>query len=202
MFVLTDVAGPIVRITPDEVHILDSEYWETVYSKAGRVDKYDWMSVRFGNDTSVLSTGPDALHRVRRNALNPFFSRKRIIDLQGIIRQKVNVFLSKVQDAKKSGDPITISRGYMAFAEDVIMQYTFAHDYNHLETPSWNPILHDPFVAVSISGNMSLQFPWVPKFLNSLPQSWLVKLEPLYAMVFKMQNASSTPKTAIYKYAC
>ena len=152
------------------------------------------MSIRFGNDTSVLTTAPDALHRVRRNALNPFFSRKRIIDLQGIIREKLNIFLSRVQQAKKSGDPITISRGYMAFAEDVIMQYTFAHDYDHLQTPGWNPILHDPFVAVSITGNLALQLPWLPKVLNSLPQAWLAKLEPLYALIFKMQNVSTLLK--------
>jgi hypothetical protein len=34
-------AGPIVRITPDEVHILDSDFWDTIFTKAGRVDKYD-----------------------------------------------------------------------------------------------------------------------------------------------------------------
>jgi len=58
----------------------------------------------------------------------------------------------------------------MAFAEDVIMQYCFAHDYNSLEAPNWTPILHGPFQAVGISGNMSLQFPLVPKILNGLPQ--------------------------------
>ncbi|KAK5054451.1 hypothetical protein LTR84_001341 [Exophiala bonariae] len=180
--------GPIVRITPDEVHILDSDFWETIFTKAGRVDKYDWLSGRFGNENSVLSTGPDDLHRTRRNALNPFFSRKKIIELQGVIRQKLKLLLSKVQEYQDSGAPFAINRGYMAFAEDVIMQYCFAHDYNSLDAPNWNPILHDPFRAVSISGNMSLQFPLLPKILNTLPQSWLVKLEPSYALVFQMQR--------------
>ncbi|KIW83157.1 hypothetical protein Z517_02401 [Fonsecaea pedrosoi CBS 271.37] len=180
--------GPIVRITPDEVHILDSDFWDTIYTKAGRVDKYSWMSGRFGNENSVLSTAPDELHRIRRNALNPFFSRKRIIDLQVIIRKKLNHLIAKAREYQQSGAPAVISRGYMALAEDVIMEYCFAHDYNSLDIPEWTPILHDPFRAVSISGNLSLQFPMVPKILNCLPQSWLVKLEPLYALVFKMQR--------------
>ncbi|RVX68772.1 hypothetical protein B0A52_07658 [Exophiala mesophila] len=185
---LHDKYGPIVRITPDELHILDSDYWETAFTKAGRVDKYDWLSARFGNENSVLSTAPAELHRVRREALNPFFSRKRIIHLQAIIRSKLNILIAKVGEASKAKTPLTISRGYMAFAEDVIMQYCFAHDYNALNTPEWKPILHDPFQAVSISGNMSLQFPLLPKVLNQLPQNWLVKLEPLYALVFRMQR--------------
>jgi len=179
-----------VRITPDEVHILDSDFWETIFTKAGRVDKYEWLSGRFGNENSVLSTGPDELHRTRRNALNPFFSRKRIIELQGVVRQKLKLLLRKVQEYQDSGAPFAINRGYMAFAEDVIMQYCFANDYNSLDVPNWNPILHDPFQAVSISGNLSLQFPLLPKILNTLPQSWLVKLEPLYALVFQMQRVS------------
>ena len=179
-----------MRITPDEVHILDSDFWETIFTKAGRVDKYEWLSGRFGNENSVLSTGPDELHRTRRNALNPFFSRKRIIELQGVVRQKLKLLLRKVQEYQDSGAPFAINRGYMAFAEDVIMQYCFANDYNSLDVPNWNPILHDPFQAVSISGNLSLQFPLLPKILNTLPQSWLVKLEPLYALVFQMQRVS------------
>lgn len=180
--------GPIVRITPDEIHILDSDFWDTIFTKAGRVDKYEWMSGRFGNDTSVLTTAPDSLHRVRRNALNPFFSRKRIIDLQGIIRKKLHILIKKVAEFERADAPVAINRGYMAFAEDVIMQYCFAHDYNSLEAPGWSPILHDPFEAVCISGNMALQFPWFPKIMNALPQSWLVKLEPLYALIFRMQG--------------
>jgi hypothetical protein len=98
--------------------------------------------------------------------------------------------MTKIQEYQDSGAPFPINRGYMAFAEDVIMQYCFAYDYNSLDAPNWKPILHDPFQAVSISGNMSLQFPLLPKILNTLPQSWLIKLEPIYALVFQMQRVS------------
>lgn len=158
------------------------------------------MAPRFGNENSVLSTAPDELHRIRRNALNPFFSRKRIIDLQVIIRQKLNHLIANVRAHRKSGAPLTISRGYMALAEDVIMQYCFAHDYNSLDAPDEKPILHDPFRAVSISGNMSLQFPLMPKILNGLPQSWLVKLEPLYALVFDMQRVGHPDHLSPFNY--
>ena len=46
------------------------------------------------------------------------------------------------------------------------------------------------FMAASMSGHLSLQYPWVPKVLFALPESILVKIEPLYALVFRMQAVS------------
>lgn len=188
--------GPIVRITPDELHILDADFWETLFTKAGRVDKYAWMSSRFGNDTSVLTTAPSDLHRVRRNALNPFFSHQRILSLQDIIHEKLSIFIDQVREYSKSGAPMTISSGYMAFSEDVIMHYCFGYDYNSLRKPDWTPILHDSFAAVSITGNMALQFPLIPKIMNAFPEGWIKKLDPLYSLIFRMQNV------VLFLFAC
>ncbi|CRG92056.1 Sterol 26-hydroxylase, mitochondrial [Talaromyces islandicus] len=182
------VSGRIVRIAPDEVHILDADFWETLFSRAGRVDKYSWMSNRFGNETSVLTTAAHDLHRVRRNALNPYFSRQRILGLQHTIRQKLSIFVSQIREHANAGMPVTINRGYMAFSEDVIMHYCFGYDYDTLRKPAWTPALHDAFAAVCIAGNMALQFPIVPKVMNALPQAWVEKLDPLYALIFRMQN--------------
>ncbi|RDW92711.1 cytochrome P450 [Aspergillus mulundensis] len=180
--------GPIIRIAPDELHILDADLWETIYTKAGRVDKYAWMSGRFGNDTSVLTTAPDDLHRIRRNALNPFFSRQHILGLQDIIRQKLDTLIGRVEEYKALNAPMPIHRGFMAFSEDVIMQYCFGHDYSAVGEDGWAPTLHDAFMNVTIAGNTALHFPLVPKIMNALPQAWIEKLDPVYAPIFRMQR--------------
>ncbi|KIX97625.1 uncharacterized protein Z520_06403 [Fonsecaea multimorphosa CBS 102226] len=179
--------GPIVRIVPDEIHIQDSQFYDTLYAKAGRVDKYDWMAGRFGCDTSVFTTGPDELHRIRRGALNPLFSRARIVDLQTIIRQKINLLLERIREFRDEEKVLPINRAFMALTGDVVMEYCFSMAYDHLKLPNFEKTLHEPFMAASISGHLSLQCPWVPKLLFSLPESVLVKIEPLYALVFRMQ---------------
>ena len=78
------------------------------------------MSGRFGCDTSVFTTGPDELHRIRRVALNPLFSRARIVDLQGIIRHNINVLLDRFRGFQKDGRVLPINRGYMALTGDVV----------------------------------------------------------------------------------
>ncbi|EXJ95644.1 hypothetical protein A1O1_00766 [Capronia coronata CBS 617.96] len=179
--------GPIVRIVPDELHIQDSEFYDTVYTKAGRVDKYDWMAGRFGCDTSVFTTGPDELHRIRRGALNPLFSRARIVDLQTIIRTKIDILLDRIREFQRDNKVLPINRAFMALTGEVVMEYCFSISYGHLKLPNFEKTLHEPFMAASISGHLSLQCPWVPKMLSMLPESILVKIEPLYALVFRMQ---------------
>jgi hypothetical protein len=183
----TVLSGPIVRIVPDELHIQDSQFYETLYTKAGRVDKYDWMSGRFGCDTSVFTTAPDDLHRLRRGALNPLFSRARILDLQIIIREKIGILTERIREFQKNSKVLPLNRAFMALTGDVVMQYCFSISYDHLKLPNFEKTLHEPFMAASISGHLSLQCPWVPKILFALPESILVKIEPLYALVFRMQ---------------
>ena len=64
-------AGPIVRVTPDEIHIKDSDFWEELYVKSPGADKHEWAAGRFGNDGSIITTPSYAFHRRRRAALNP-----------------------------------------------------------------------------------------------------------------------------------
>ena len=59
--------------------------------------------------------------------------------------------------------------------------------YEHLKLRDFEKTLHEPFMAASISGHLSLQCPWVPKILFALPESILGRIEPLYALVFRMQ---------------
>ncbi|KAL2808886.1 cytochrome P450 [Aspergillus granulosus] len=180
--------GPVVRIAPDELHFIDADLWETFFTKAGRVDKYDWLSSRFGNDTSVLATAPDSIHRVRRSALNPLFSRQRILGLQDATRKKLNILIGRMENARAIQAPVEIRRGFGAFSEDVIMQYSFGHDYDSLNKEGWTPILHDSFMGVSIFGNTALHFPLLPKLMNALPESWIESLDPLYGLIFRMQR--------------
>jgi hypothetical protein len=145
------------------------------------------MAGRFGCDTSVFTTGSDELHRVRRGALNPLFSRARIVDLQAIIQQKIDLLLERIREFRDSEKVLPLNRAFMALTGDVVMQYCFSISYDHLRLPNFDKTLHEPFMAASISGHLSLQCPWVPKVLFALPESILVKIEPLYALVFKMQ---------------
>ena len=49
--------GPIVRISPFELHINDQEYYDELYSGSSKKrDKYEWAARLFGNSASMLGT--------------------------------------------------------------------------------------------------------------------------------------------------
>ena len=51
------LTGPIVRISPYELHINDPDYYDELYSGGSKKrDKYEWAAKLFGNSGSMLGT--------------------------------------------------------------------------------------------------------------------------------------------------
>lgn len=157
--------GPIVRITPFEIHIKDPTFWDTLYVKHNKSSKYEWMSGRFGNADSVFSTSDHALHKMRRAPLNYMFSRKAIMNFEPIVQKKLEIFCRGLEKFKETGSVCTIEEAFSAFAGDVVMNYSFGWDYDHLSLLSDGiaDSFHKPFMANTAFGHVTLQFPWVPE---------------------------------------
>jgi cytochrome P450 len=146
-------------VTPDELHIDDSDYWEQLYSQTARYDKYEWLAGRFGNNSSVFTTSNHELHRIRRAVLNPLFSRRSILNFQPVIRQKVDLLCEVFAKYKDSGLAFDINKAWSAFAGDIICEYAFGFGYNHLESPDFETSFHACFMALCQFSNLALQFP-------------------------------------------
>lgn len=57
-------------MTPHELHIRDSRFFDDFYGKNLHLDKEGW-DVRFGTEGGVLTTVNAAFHKRRRAALSP-----------------------------------------------------------------------------------------------------------------------------------
>jgi hypothetical protein len=68
---LTVLEGPIIRITPDELHVNDPAFYDILFNKNPKSVKNPWFNPRFGNESGVFSTCDAAHHKLRRGALNP-----------------------------------------------------------------------------------------------------------------------------------
>ena len=183
--------GPIIRITPEELHIQDSEYFEQFYVKSGRMDKYQWMSGRFGTEEAFFMTAPDDLHRLRRAALNPFFSKKRITEFQPVIRKKIAKLCQKIMQFHEKGSEFHWHKAMTAYAGDVISEYSYARSYDHLDSPGFSETYYEPMHAACEAGALTLQFPWLWWLMNSLPDVVVLKLQPLLYLLIKLQRVSA-----------
>ncbi|KIX09391.1 uncharacterized protein Z518_00470 [Rhinocladiella mackenziei CBS 650.93] len=177
--------GPIVRINPYELHVSDSEFWDTLYGP-GRVDKYHYFSNRLNIPRSIFSTPDYNLHKLRKAPLLPLFSKKRISDFQPVIREKLDILCSKIDKYVAGGGPFAINRALTAFSGDVITTYVFGQSYRHLESPDFKETFHEPFMAASEVGHVALQFKWLYPLMNSLPEWLVLKMQPQIFLVLQL----------------
>ena len=173
------LAGPIIRITPTELHIDDPDYYEVLYERAGRRDRYSYFAARFGGATDTFSTIPHELHRNRRKPLNPMFSAQRISQFQPVIRSMVGKLCSKFDELKKSGEVFLLDRAMMALSTDIITQYAFAKSYGQLDVPLFAETMHDALVACYVVGHFALHFPIVFPILDSFPDWFTLMVQPV-----------------------
>ncbi|KAJ9609338.1 hypothetical protein H2200_005665 [Cladophialophora chaetospira] len=177
--------GPIVRINPYELHVADSEFWDTLYGP-GRVDKYDYFMNRQNIPRSIFATPDHNLHKLRKSPLLPLFSKKRISDFQPVIREKLDILCSKIDQYVANGGHFPINRAMTAFSGDVITTYVFGQSYQHLESPDFKDTFHEPFMAASESGHVALQFKWVYPLMEALPEWLVLKVQPQIYLILQL----------------
>lgn len=119
------------------------------------------MAGRFGNELSLFTTAKSGLHKIRRGALNPMFSRRNILRFEPEISKMVDRMCKNMEHYKDSGEPLRINNAYSALAGDVITEYCFGFNYGHLNSDNFAVSFHNSFMAVSRFGHTALQFPWI-----------------------------------------
>jgi cytochrome P450 len=190
-------AGPIVRITPEELHIKDPEYFDKLYDRRARRDKFEYFNGRFATCSSGLTTSKHELHRMRREALNPMFSRQRILKFQPTIREKLEILCRQIAKYKDTGKPLRLHDAFAALAADVITEYAFGKSYDHLESPDFRENFNEAFHASSQTGPFNIQFPWLIPLMTSLPDQWVIKMQPLFAQILTVRRVCILRATTI-----
>ncbi|KAF4632094.1 hypothetical protein G7Y89_g6036 [Cudoniella acicularis] len=151
--------GPIIRINPHELHISDPDFYSVVFSGAACRDKYEWYCAQFG-------TVSHDLHRLRRQALSPLFSKASITRLQPVMASLVEKFCARVQDFKISGQPVN----------------------NHLDSADFSPMWCETVKNTAAMTKWTKQFPWLFPIFKALPDKAVGVLNPGLLLVLNIQH--------------
>lgn len=109
--------GPIIRITPDELHVNDVGFLDTIYSSSPR-DKYSYQLKTMRVPGSVGAAISHHVHRKRRDALSPFFTKKNILYLEPVITQKVEQLCQLVGKHADEKTPFNLSNVLFGFCNE------------------------------------------------------------------------------------
>ncbi|KAF2107670.1 cytochrome P450 [Lophiotrema nucula] len=173
---LHDIYGPILRVTPHEIHIRDSRFFQQFYTGSHRLNKYGWDK-RFGSADGLLPTVHWEHHKRRRAALSSMFSRQSILNFIHIIHRHIDTLSVRMQEFEARKEPMNLTLAFPALTGDIIMDYFFGFNYAQLKHPEFESF-HEAFMKVGAMGHLATQFPAIFPIMNSLPDAITGWLEP------------------------
>ncbi|KAL7652954.1 hypothetical protein ACMYSQ_007697 [Aspergillus niger] len=179
--------GPIVRINPEELHIETSTFYDELYAPGGKKKRNlnPQFEHQFGAPNSTFATVDHDLHRMRRSALSPFFSKASVRRLQPVIWEKVDKLLRRLDEFKNTGQPVRMDIAYAAFTNDVIMEYSFNHSRDRLQKPDFGEPAQEAVLAMSKVVHWMKHYHWLI-YLAQLIPPWIVSwISPTVANVLE-----------------
>ena len=187
-------AGPIIRISPEELHVRDPEWYDELMSTSIRPrDKSESFAGRSGRD-SIFGTVQHDHHRVRRGALSPFFSKKSISAIEPLIQSKVDLLCTALgeyapggTDEGRAGKEVELGVAYMSLTLDIISHYAFGKSYGLLELPGFSQKWKDVVEKVMESFALVRNLPWVPELLKKLPMPITKMIDTGMAFYLQME---------------
>ena len=178
-----------MRVSPIEVSLSDPDNYDRIYYQQTRYTKAPEMYVMFGAKTSALVTESNELYRIRRSAMNPFFSRKRVLDLEDVVQSKVKKLVDRLATELEAGKPVDLHYGFRAISVDVATDYAFGLCYDLLHKDNFGMEFNQMVREFTKGMWIFEQFPFVLNFVLAIPPAWGTHLgEPLasYAAFVKV----------------
>ncbi|KAI1810301.1 cytochrome P450 monooxygenase-like protein [Poronia punctata] len=161
--------GPIVRIGPNEIHLSDPSHLEEIYRVGTQYSKDPAFYGAFGNPNSSFTTASNELHRLRRSGLNAFFSQRMVLELEGIVHEKTELLLSRLQEALDSGAEIDMHHGFRAVSVDVVTDYAFGQCYDLLKQSDLGLRFFTLMHKIGPAAWIFRQWPWIKPITMSIP---------------------------------
>lgn len=171
--------GPIVRISPDVLHVNDANFIEQLYPQSLliRRERAQTFLNMFAEHLSVLPTRDHHLHRQRRAVLSRFFSQQNVRRLVPVINDTLKDLPDRMEGWGKGDSPIVLNVAYRAATKDVIQAYALGESQRCLHMEDCNVDFFKTLKADRLT-HFSVHFHWWLNLMYLLPVRVLTALSP------------------------
>lgn len=160
-----------MRISPEEIHLADPENYERLHHIGSKApSKAPYFYDAFGLKTAAFGTTSNELHRIRRSAIGPAFSRKACLQLESIVQEKAAKLVRRMNVLLDEGKSVDLHHGFRALSVDVITDFSFDNDYKQLDSPTFGTDYYEMSSELITRGWVLQAFPFL------LPLSELITL--------------------------
>ncbi|KAH8803014.1 cytochrome P450 [Xylogone sp. PMI_703] len=168
--------GPIVRISPDEIHVNDPEFIDQLYGGPGKRRNKGQRTINgLSASPTVLGSQNHDLHKSRRAAVSPFFSKQNIRRLDPTIDNVLARIFDQLDAHIKTKQPINMSMLYRAATRDIISEYAFGDDGTCPIREDLNEPYFQAYHEMVINWHIGCYFPWIGHLLRKIPP-WAVAM--------------------------
>ena len=136
---------------------------------------------------SVFASIPHELHRKRRAALNNFFSKASVRQIEPTVRDIVVQLLNRMDICGRSGEILPLNMIFKAVTSDIITRYSFGKSTNYVTREDYNRAYFEIFENTYPFVHLFFQFGWIAPIMSSLPIAVAVRLMPGIASLFKLR---------------
>ncbi|KAL7787160.1 cytochrome P450 [Trichoderma ceciliae] len=171
--------GPIVRVTPNEVHFDDPDFHDVIYPSRGkRINKPEFVAVRAGTPGSIVATVDHDIHRRRRNALNSFFSGSSVRRLEPIVKGHVEQIFRRMADSAKREEVVEMHHLFKACASDIITFYAFGDSFSFMHEQDYGRRYFEASDKLNSLTHVFGNFPWLRALAATAPDWAMKKIFP------------------------
>ncbi|KAJ5151304.1 uncharacterized protein N7482_010556 [Penicillium canariense] len=125
---LHDKYGPVVRITPWEIHIKDPEYYNTVYAGPGKHRNKDPFFSFIGYPKSIFSLSCYDSHRRWRKILGHFLKKGAVLELEPVIKENTQKLCEHFSAAVRGKMVLELNAAFHCFTSDTLSQHAFGQN--------------------------------------------------------------------------
>ncbi|TGO20145.1 hypothetical protein BTUL_0001g01570 [Botrytis tulipae] len=184
--------GPIIRIGPNEIHINDPDYYNTLFSYNGVRNKDPFYTAQFNTPDTEFGADDHYIHRMRRSALNPFFSKASIERLSPMLSSMVEKLSSRLEEFRNTNQPLIIRLPFQCYTADIVTLYATNRCWKHLDSPDFNPLWAQTFVALSVISKWAKFLPSIYTLMEHTPRWILNKFAPSVILTLDHNNKIRT----------
>ncbi|KAK3684317.1 cytochrome P450 [Podospora appendiculata] len=178
-------ASPVVRIAPDQVHLNDPANYEKVYNVGSKYTKDPAFYGALEGSVKIpiiLTVKSNEEHRVRRGALNPFFSRRSVLDLEQIIWSKTRKLCGMMRSSLDADGVFDIHHAIRAFSVDIITEYAYARCWNQMDMSDFGADYQEAIRGVQMFLPFFHLLPSLGDVFALVPDWLIVRVFPKFQM--------------------
>ncbi|KAG6918541.1 hypothetical protein DXG01_013631 [Tephrocybe rancida] len=166
------IYGPVVRIGPEELHFNDPRAFEDIYSVGSKLTKPQYYYQAF-NTESTFGYIDVREAKQRKDVMRPLFSRKAILQLEGVIQSSIDQLIAALLSYSPSS-PANLQSGYHSTSMEIITTYCFARSYGVVSFPHFEHPTIRAISSIKLIPLIMQHFPFTVPLIKGMPR-WLAR---------------------------